>query len=300
MVSLVTISRADEPAIRHSFFVAGQETYIVDEDGKVTWTYPAGTRDGYVLPDGHILMAVSKNKQYPGGAVVEVTPDNKVVFEYKGTQGETHAVEPLESGNILTVEGGAMPKLMELTREGKVAVEFPLQCQVPNVHMQTRMARKLADGTYLVPHLLDFAVKQYDATGKVLAVIDTTAPGDTQHKIETWPFTAIRLANGHTLCGLTHSDRVAEFDAEGKIVWQLTNEDLPEPLIHDACGVQRLPNGNTVIAPYASRTPGAVKLFEVTPEKKVVWTYKDDKKHGIHDFQILTTNGQQLPWPPLK
>ena len=37
-----------------------------------------------------------------------------------------------------------------------------------NKHMQTRMTRKLADGTYLAPHLLDFAVFHYDAEGKVL------------------------------------------------------------------------------------------------------------------------------------
>jgi hypothetical protein len=130
-------------------------------------------------------------------------------------------------------------------------VEFPLQCQNGNSHMETRMARKLADGTYLVPHLLDFAVKQYDRTGKVLAVIDTTAPGDTAHKVESWPFTAIRLPNGNTLVGLTHSNTVAEFDPAGKRVWELSNDQVGG-IIRDACGVQRLPNGDTIVNSYAA------------------------------------------------
>jgi len=40
-------------------------------------------------------------------------------------------------------------------RTGKVVVEFPLQCQNANAHMESRMARKLANGNYLVPQLLD-------------------------------------------------------------------------------------------------------------------------------------------------
>ena len=59
---------AAEP-IRHGFLATGGETFIVDESGKETWKYPVSTRDGWVLPSGNILLALSKNKAYPGGAV---------------------------------------------------------------------------------------------------------------------------------------------------------------------------------------------------------------------------------------
>jgi len=185
---------------------------------------------------------------------------------------------------------------MELDASGKVLVEFPLECQKTNAHMETRMARKLADGTYLVPHLLDFAVKNYDKTGKVLKVIDTRLAGDA--KAETWPFTAIRLANGNTLCGLTHSNRVGEFDADGKKIWEVTNDDVGG-IIKDACGVQRLPNGNTIINSYAAK-PNEIRLFEVTPEKKVVWSYKSSDGPGIHFFHVFDTNGVALEGTPLR
>ena len=34
--------------------------------------------------------------------------------------------------------------------------------------------------------------------------------------------------------------------------------------------------------------------------KKVVWTYRDDKKHGIHEIQILDTNGKAIEGTPMK
>ena len=61
-----------------------------------------------------------------------------------------------------------------------------------------------------------------------------------------WPFTGIRLADGNSLIGCTNGNRVIEVDTEGKIVWSVENGDIGENLF-DACGIQRLPNGNTVI-----------------------------------------------------
>jgi hypothetical protein len=67
-------------------------------------------------------------------------------------------------------------------------------------------------------------------------------------------------------------------------------------IIHDACGVQRLPNGNTVIAAYAAKS--GAKLMEVNRDKKVVWSY--DGPHRVHHFQVLTTNGEPLPGMAMK
>ncbi len=55
----------------------------------------------------------------------------------------------------------------------------------------------------------------------------------------------------------------------------------------------------TVIASYASK-PGEVRLFEVTPEKKIVWKYQSSDRPGIHHFHILDTNGRPLEGIPLR
>jgi arylsulfatase A-like enzyme len=272
--------------IAHSFLATGAKTYIMGGDGKIQWEYPDKSRDGWVLPNGNVLLAVSKGKDYPGGAVVEVTRKGKIVFEFKGTQAEVNTAQLLENGNIMLTEAGPKPRLLEVTREGKIAVEFPLKCQLENFHMQSRMARKLANGNYLVPQLLDKVVREYNKKGDVVWEVKTP----------NWPFTAIRLPNGNTLINCTYGNVSIEVDPQGKTVWQLSNQDLPAPLIKDACGAQRLSNGNTVITCYGNRGK-KVKLLEVTRDKKLVWVHEDEYRHGIHHFQILDTNGRPIGNP---
>ena len=285
-----------DSGITHSFLATGADTYIASGDGKVVWTYPAGTRDGWVLPNGNVVLALTRSKDLPGGGAVEVTRGGEVVFRFNGTQSEVNTVQPLGDGRYLVTEAGPKPRLLEVNRAGKVLVEVPIDAQTKDAHLQSRMSRKLKNGNFLVPQLLDKVVREYTPAGKV--VWEAKTP---ENPPECWPFTAIRLPdNNHTLSTCTHGNTVVEFDTAGKVVWQLSNADLPKPLLKDPCGGQRLPNGNTVIASYGQNQPGEVKLLEVTPDKKVVWTCRDDKPHGIHEFQILDTNGQPLEGPPMR
>lgn len=288
--------RADEP-IRHSFFIAGPSfTGIIDENGKEIWDSgrPAA-RDGFVLANGNVLIAWSDE-------ILELTREKKTVLQYKLTapNKEIGTVERLADGNTLVTELGPKPRLLEIDPTGKIAVEFPLLPETENSHMQTRMARKLANGNYLVPHLLAFQVKEYKPTGEVVASLRTDLDELGGKQAENWPFTAIRLENGNTLVNLTHANQTVELDPKGKVVWRVGNADFPAPPYEkpfaDPCGGQRLPNGNTVIASYAATGP--IKIFEVTPEKKIVWTYEG--KHRAHEIQILTTNGKPVVRKPMK
>ena len=283
--------RAEE--IKHSFFIAGPNfTGIIDEAGQEVWNAGRpGARDGWVLANGNVLIAWA-------GDVQELTREKKVVWQYtkSAENREIGTVERLENGNTLVSELGAKPRLLEIDAQGKVVAEVPLLPETDNAHMQTRMARKLKNGHYLVPHLLAFQVKEYDPTGKVVQTFKTDTEELGGRKAENWPFTAIRLDNGHTLVNLTHGNKTVEFDAAGKIVWKVSNDDLPGKPFVDPCGGERLPNGNTVIASYGAQQ--GVKIFEVTPEKKLVWKYEG--KHRAHEIQILTTNGVPVAGRPLK
>ncbi len=283
-----------QDAIKHSFLATGGQTRLIDGEGKTVWQFPASTRDGQVLPNGNILLAVSKSDEFPGGGVVEITRENKRVFEWKGTQSEVNTAQLLPNSNYMLTEAGAKPRILEVNKAGEIVVDVPIQCQTNNHHMETRMTRKLSNGNYLVPQLLDKVVREYTPEGKI--VWEWKAP---EAPNESWPFTAIRLSNGNTLINLTHGNTVVEVNAEGKIVWQLNNGDLPGNLINDACGGQRLPNGNTVICAYAIGA-NRTKLLEVTPEKKVVWTFTEDAGPGIHEVHILDSNGETLAAAPLR
>lgn len=277
------------PSITHAFLATGGESYIRDGQGKITWRFPQGSRDGWVLPNGHVLLALNKSEEYPGGGAAEIDRDGKVVFAWKGTQSEVNTVQPLDGGNVLLTEAGDKPRLLEVDKSGKIVVEVPLKAQTGNHHLQTRMSRKLPNGNYLVPQLLDKVVREYTPTGKIVWEVKTP----------NMPFTAIRLDDGNTLIGCTHGNLVIEVDPAGKVVWQVTNDDLPGKPINDACGVQRLPNGNIVITSQHAQG-NDVKLTEVTRDKTIVWTHRDPSKPSLHHFQILDTNGKTVEGRPLR
>ena len=285
LLTTTALKAATSPT--RSFLATGAETRIIGIDGRVKWSYPISSRDGWVLPSGNILLAVSQSKEFPGGGVIELNRNGDRVFEWKGTQAEVNTVQPLSRDRLLATEAGPNPRIVELKRSGQVVLSVPIQCQTTNHHMESRMARKLRNGNYLVPQLLDKVVREYDPRGKIVWEVKTPH----------WPFTAIRLQNGNTLINCTYGNTVIEVNKKGETVWQLSNSDLPSPIIKDACGGQRLPNGNTVVTSYGSK-PNEVRMFEVDKKKTVVWSYKDDRPNGIHHFQILEVDGKKLRWPP--
>jgi hypothetical protein len=275
--------------VAHGFLATGAETYLRDGTGKILWRHPHATRDGWALPNGNLLLVLSKSKTHPGGAVVEVSRDGKALFQFEGTQVEVNTAQMVDNDRIMLTEAGDRPRLLEVNRQGKIVVEVPLQAQTKNHHLQTRMSRKLKNGNYLVPQLLDRAVREYTPQGKIAWEIKTP----------NMPFTAIRLDDGNTLIGCTVGNLVIEVDPAGKTVWQVANDDLAGKPISDACGVQRLANGNTVIASYRAKGD-EVKLTEVTRDKKIVWQHRDAAKPGIHHFQILEADGTLPPGRSLR
>ncbi len=275
-----------DTGIKHSFLIAGPMTVIVGEDGKVKWRTKGRARDAFVLQNGNVLVSA-------GNVAKEITRDGKVVWSYKLAKEnkELGTAVRLKDGNTLVVERGVKPRLLEVTKDGKIAVEVPLKPETKNNHMQTRMARKLPNGNYLVPHLLAFKVHEYQPDGKIVNTIKTDLKELGGRKEENWPFTAIRLANGRTLVNLTHGNKTVEFDAKGKVAWKVTNKDVAGRFA-DPCGGQRLANGNTVICSYAQKDANKPKLFEITPDKKVVWEFFHPKANA-HEVHVLTTNGKK-------
>ena len=150
-----------------------------------------------------------------------------------------------------------------------------------------RNARRLPDGHYLVAHYGQKVVKEYDAEGKV--VMEIRVPGG--------PHTAIRLSNGNTLIACADMEKQAkvfEVDRSGETVWQVAGDELPGISLKFMTGLQRLPNGNTVMTNWLGHGEfgKAPHVIEVTPDKKVVWTFADHKTmRTISSIQLLDVPG---------
>lgn len=239
------------------------KVYKIAPNGDIAGEYTVGLKgeDSWLLPNGRLLASYS-------GGVREIDPaTGAVTWEYKAGPGvEIHSCQPLPGGRVLICECGSK-RLFEINRDLTVAWEIPLESSQPT-HKQFRLARKTAAGTYLVAYGSDAVVRELDATGQVLrtfAVPPAKNPGVNG---------GFRLPNGNTLVTAGYGAAVYEFDPAGHIVWSLQQSDLPAGFnLHYLGTAQRLPNGDTVL----SNFQGLPDVFEVTPAKRVVWQYHNDK-----------------------
>ena len=176
--------------------------------------------------------------------------------------------------------------------------EVPLTVEKPDPHRDTRMARKLANGNYLVCHEGDGKVREYDRAGKIVwtYALDLAgqprSPGHGPEGHGTEVFGAIRLPNGNTLIAGGNNNRVLEVTPQGKIVWSIEHDELPGIRLAWVTTLHLLPNGNLIVG-NCHAGPDNPQLFEVTRDKKIVWTFKDFKTfgNGLAAAQVIGLKG---------
>jgi len=264
-------------------YTAGK-VFLIGRDGRIEWDYPAPScNDLWVLANGNLLFNT-------GHGVREVTRERTVVFDYQ-SKSEIYACQRLADGNTFVGECNS-GRLLEIEPSGRVAKEIRLLPEGRDGgHVYMRNARRLANGHYLVTHYGEQVVREYRADGT--PCLDIPATGG--------PHSAVRLPNGHTLvaCGdQPGGSRVFEADATGKVVWQVQGEELPGISLKFLAGVQRLANGNTVISNWLGHGQfgKAPHLIEVTPDKRVVWTFADHQNlKTVSSVQILDAGGPADP-----
>lgn len=278
----------------HPFLVSSYTSgavYRIEADGAVTVL--AGdarlAQDVWPLPDGKVLYSFAD-----GARIIDPAHENKVVWEFVDKVSkpqETHSCQPLPDGSVLLCQCGPA-RLIEVNAKGEIAKEIKLQTSVTRVHVQFRMARRTKEGTYLVCHLQEGKAEELDASGTLLKTFTAKDRGfNTVHG-------CVRLANGNTLLTTGYGGGTFEFDKDGKIVWSFTSQDVPHERRQGrkyctyAAGVQRLPDGNTVITYYG----GDPMLVEVTPDRKIVWEYSNAELGRIAGQARLNREGKPLPF----
>jgi hypothetical protein len=256
------------------------KVFVVSAEGKVQWECKASNcNDLWVLPSGNLLFNT-------GRGVKEVTRDNKVVFSYE-SKSEVFACQRLPNGNTFIGECNA-GRLLEVDPNAQIVKEVRLLPEGKDGgHVYMRNARCLPNGNYLVAHYGQDLVREYDPNGQAVREIPSAGG----------PHSVIRLSNGNTLiaCGdRKGGNRVFEADPNGKTVWEVKGDELPGISLKFMAGLQRLPNGNTVMSNWLGHgnLGTGPHLIEVTPDKKVVWTFADHKTmKTISSVQVLDVPG---------
>lgn len=272
---------------------------LVGKEGKIEWEMKwGGIHDLHVLPGGNIMV------QEGAAKVVEIdVKKREVVWSYnsaeqngnKGKPVEVHAFQPLGEGRVMIAESGPA-RLIEINRDGKLLKEIKLKVDHPHPHTDTRLARKLAGGNYLVCHEGDGFVREYDGeSGQVVWEFEVPLFGQPRrdgHGPEAFgnkAFAAVRLASGNTLISTGNGHGVIEVTPEKEVVWRLAQKDLPGITLAWVTTLEVLKNGNYVLG-NCHAGQGQPLLVEIEPKsKKVVWTFDqfDTFGNSVSNSQLL-------------
>jgi len=285
-----------EPAApARAYFIAdysgGKLCLFIDEKG-IVWSYPIqSVYDAWVLKDGRILAA-TKN------FVAEIEPDvakgsgGKVCWEYKApadeAKGEFFACQPVPGDRVLAAKSGAC-RILELDRQGKPVKTFLFSVQEKNAHLQIRNVRKTPAGTYLIACLAEGLVREVDGDGKVVRTVDVKAG----RPVKLGVYEALPLPDGGMLVGAGDLHAAIEYDREGKIVWRVDESEIPDLKLGFVAGVDRLPDGSTMICNWSGGAAG-LRAVQVTRDKKPVWILKDPNIKGPVRVQSVTANYKPL------
>ncbi len=208
-------------------------------DGKTRWSlenvgYP---RDAQVLPGDRVLVAEQNFNR-----VAEYNQKREILWQ-KQVNAPPMAVQRLSNGNTFIATNTG---LLEVNKEGKEVFTYNRN------QWDIITGARGPDGQYAI--LLNTGmIVRIDQKGKEVKSFNT---GNA-----IWNSTIEMLSGGRVLVPLHNQNKVVEYDADGRQVWEATVQ-WPQ-------SVQRLPNGNTLVA-----SANTMKIVELNRAGRVVWEHK--------------------------
>lgn len=234
--------------------------------------------DGWRLESGNYLYS---SHRY----VRELSPAGKLVWEFRlNAPSELKTCVPLPNGDVMTVDAENM-ELVQVTDQGRrVAKRIPVPTKrEASIHTRYNLLRRTPTGTFLLALRHEKAFIEVDESGKEL----------WRHTVPDLPVVAERLANGNTL--MSWSGGLIEVALNHQVVWELKTSDIIAFPVILFGGFHRFKNGNTLIAnsDWHYNEPGQnrVQVFEVTPDKRVVWKLTTDAFVGQKPGSLEPTTG---------
>jgi len=249
--------------------------------GKVVWKYSMPLRtatggiqefdDATLLSNGNIVYACMS------GAGI-IARQKNLIWQYICAPGtETHSCQPIGKDSVMMVLNGPLGKILIFnTATNKLLREIVIPTASTYPHGQFRHVR-ITPGkkTIMVGLFAEKKVVEFDLDGKEVWSVD--APS-------AW--SATRLHNGNTLISGDGLGYTREVNPKGETVWEFTKADAPFK-VGNTQTANRLANGNIVICSWGAGNnkteewAGTVQVFEVTPDKKIVWALSSSGKPDL-------------------
>jgi len=206
--------------------------FEVGRDGSLRWEIAnlGGPMDAQVLPGGRILIADSQSQ-----TISERSTQGQVLWQLK-IDGEPTGVQRLANGNTFV---STYQSVLEFDREGGQLYKLKLPGG-------SNAIRKHRNGNVIFT--LETEIVEMDPAGQKVRSVPLPRDG-------MW--VGLReLPGDRFLVSNSTTGRILEVDRSGHILWQAK--------VSGACGVNRTPNGNTLVA-------ANNRIVELNRVGQVVW-----------------------------
>lgn len=271
---------------------------------------PNHWRRAYLYPNGDLIA------NYGGWGLVKLDKDSNLVW---GIDARIHHdIDVTEDGDVFTLErqGVRIPELnarravvmdylVQLSSEGKVKRRISFFDCMRNSMYAPMIERLRTRGDILHANTVQVLDGEHAdrlpafKKGNVLVSMrncDTIAVIDPDAEAFVWALSGlwhrqhepVLLHTGNMLIfdnlGLGNRSRILEFEPETQeVVWEYGSGEAEFFYTRLIGSVQRLPNGNTLISESDNG-----RVFEVTPEKEIVWEFVSPYLAGPNDEYIAS------------
>jgi len=202
--------------------------------------------------------------------------DGKILWTYQtGGGNEYDDAWMLSNGNILF---SRMQYLAEITPAKRVVWRYDAPTNT-EIHccQPIGLDKVLFIENGLPPVLKVMNIK----TGKVEVQHDLPFLEPPNRKNVHPEFRRVRYtAQGTYLCPFLNLHQVIEYDKNFHVIWSFGTNDVPSGMKFSPWAAIRLKNGNTLITDESGNA-----TLEVTPQKKIVWEFKNDDLPPAYRFR---------------
>jgi len=196
---------------------------------------------------------------YTQGKVFVVDGEGKVEWTYDAPHANDIWVLP--NGNLLFNTGHGVK---EVRRDRTVVFSYESSSEI-------YACQRLPNGNTFIGESNAGRLLEVNPAGRIVHQVRLLPEGTDGGS--AYMRNARKLANGNYLVAHYGLQVVREYDADGKVVWQVAAPGGPHSVV-------RLPDGNTLIAS-ADRDGAPARVFEVTPDGRTVWEVRGEELPGI-------------------